>query len=41
MEENLAELERYTYDSENELVEWIRERVNNLEYEEILLRLGT
>jgi signal transduction histidine kinase/CheY-like chemotaxis protein len=39
MEEILAELERYGYDSGGEIVEWIREQMDNLEYRIISARL--
>ncbi|MDR1379694.1 MAG: cache domain-containing protein [Synergistaceae bacterium] len=41
MERILSELERYTYESQGELVEWLRKQVDDLEYERILERLGT
>ncbi|MDR0652193.1 MAG: response regulator [Synergistaceae bacterium] len=40
MESFLAELERYEYESGGELVEWMRERIDNLEYRAICDRLG-
>jgi hypothetical protein len=39
MEEILTELERYDYESGGEIVPWIREQVDNLEYEAISDRL--
>jgi hypothetical protein len=39
MESILAELERYEYESGGELVEWMRERIDNLEYRAIIERL--
>ncbi|MDR1446944.1 MAG: response regulator [Treponema sp.] len=39
MEEALAELEKYQYDSGGELVLWLREQFDNLEYEAIRDRL--
>jgi hypothetical protein len=40
MEEALSELERYTYESQDDLVKWLRKQVDNLEYKQILERLG-
>jgi signal transduction histidine kinase/CheY-like chemotaxis protein len=39
MEETLSELENYEYDSGQELVAWLREEVDNLEYDLIAERL--
>jgi hypothetical protein len=39
MEDILAELERYDYESGGEIVDWIREQTDNLEYEAIVERL--
>ncbi|MDR1621518.1 MAG: response regulator [Synergistaceae bacterium] len=39
MEKALAELERYEYQDDAELIPWLREQVNNLEYEAIQKRL--
>jgi hypothetical protein len=39
MEKALSELERYTYESKDDLVQWLREQVDDLEYERILERL--
>jgi PAS domain S-box-containing protein len=39
MEEVVMELEKYEYDSGGELVSWLREQVDNLEYDRILDRL--
>jgi signal transduction histidine kinase/CheY-like chemotaxis protein len=39
MEKVLSELERYTYESQGDLVEWLRKQVDNLEYRQILERL--
>jgi signal transduction histidine kinase/CheY-like chemotaxis protein len=39
MEEAIQELERYEYESGGGLVSWIREQMDNLEYEAILQRL--
>jgi signal transduction histidine kinase/DNA-binding response OmpR family regulator/HPt (histidine-containing phosphotransfer) domain-containing protein len=39
MESILTELERYEYESGGELVEWMRERIDNLEYRAITERL--
>jgi CheY-like chemotaxis protein len=39
MEEVLAELENYEYESDGELVSWLREQVDDLEYEAIQERL--
>jgi signal transduction histidine kinase/DNA-binding NarL/FixJ family response regulator len=39
MEEILTELERYRYESDGELVAWLRERLDRLEYDEIRKRL--
>jgi CheY-like chemotaxis protein len=40
MEEALAELERYEYETRQDLPGWLREQLNNLEYQEIIDRLG-
>jgi CheY-like chemotaxis protein/HPt (histidine-containing phosphotransfer) domain-containing protein len=39
MEEVLAELEEYEYESGGDLVEWLREQIDNLEYDAIRERL--
>jgi HPt (histidine-containing phosphotransfer) domain-containing protein len=39
MERILAEMERYEYETGGDLVEWIRERIDNLEYKAITERL--
>jgi hypothetical protein len=39
MEEILQELESYEYESGGELVAWLREQLDNLEYDAILERL--
>jgi hypothetical protein len=39
MEDTLAELEEYEYESGGDLVEWLREQMDNLEYEAIQERL--
>jgi CheY-like chemotaxis protein len=39
MEEYLSELEEYAYDEDGELVEWLRNAVDNLEYGEIVEKL--
>jgi CheY-like chemotaxis protein len=39
MDEILEELESYEYEQEGELVHWLREQVDNLEYEEIYKKL--
>jgi signal transduction histidine kinase/DNA-binding NarL/FixJ family response regulator len=39
MESILTELERYEYESGGELVEWMRERIDNLEYRAVTKRL--
>jgi signal transduction histidine kinase/CheY-like chemotaxis protein len=39
MEEAIGELEKYRYDSGGELVVWLREQMNNLEYDAIRRRL--
>jgi PAS domain S-box-containing protein len=41
MEEVLAELEGYEYESGGDLVEWLREQMDNLEYDAIRERLET
>jgi PAS domain S-box-containing protein len=41
MEEVLAELEKYEYESGGDLVEWLREQMDNLEYGAIRERLET
>jgi signal transduction histidine kinase/DNA-binding NarL/FixJ family response regulator len=41
MEESLTELEKYAYESQSELVEWLRGKIDNLEYNQILKRLET
>jgi PAS domain S-box-containing protein len=39
MEEAMSEIERYEYESGNDLVEWLRKKLDNLEYDQILARL--
>ncbi|MDR1931883.1 MAG: hypothetical protein LBQ57_03560, partial [Spirochaetales bacterium] len=39
MEEAVLELEKYDYDSGGELVSWLREQLDNLEYDAIKNRL--
>lgn len=39
MEEAMAELERYGYESQEELILWLREQLDNLDYETIQSRL--
>jgi signal transduction histidine kinase/CheY-like chemotaxis protein len=39
MEEALAELERYEYDADGDLVAWLRESLENIEYDAIAARL--
>jgi chemotaxis protein histidine kinase CheA len=39
MEKALAELEKYEYESGNDLIIWLREQVDNLEYDKIRERL--
>jgi hypothetical protein len=39
MENILADLERYDYESGGEIVDWIRERIDSLEYGAIVERL--
>ena len=39
MEEALEKLEQYHYESGGELVQWLREQMDNLEYDIILKRL--
>jgi signal transduction histidine kinase/CheY-like chemotaxis protein len=39
MEEVIMELEKYTYESEADLVSWLREQLDNVEYEAIRERL--
>jgi signal transduction histidine kinase/DNA-binding response OmpR family regulator len=41
MEESLAELEKYAYESGGDLVLWLREQVDNLEYDAVQKRLET
>jgi signal transduction histidine kinase/CheY-like chemotaxis protein len=41
MEESLAELEKYRYESGGDLVSWLREQVDNLEYDAVRERLET
>jgi hypothetical protein len=41
MDEALEKLEMYEYESEGELVVWLREQADNLEYEAIQERLET
>jgi signal transduction histidine kinase/CheY-like chemotaxis protein len=39
MEEAMSEIERYKYESGNDLAEWLRKRLDNLEYDQILAKL--
>jgi hypothetical protein len=39
MEKVLSELERYTYESKGDLVKWLREQMDDLEYGRILERI--
>jgi hypothetical protein len=39
MEELLLEMEKYSYKSGGELIVWLRQRVNDLDYEAIQKRL--
>jgi signal transduction histidine kinase/CheY-like chemotaxis protein len=39
MEKVLSELERYTYESQDDLVKWLRKQLDDLEYEQICARL--
>jgi PAS domain S-box-containing protein len=39
MEEVLAELEKYEYESEGELIPWLREQIDNLEYDAVREKL--
>jgi signal transduction histidine kinase/FixJ family two-component response regulator len=39
MEKALSELERYVYESQDELIKWLRKQVDDLEYEKVLERL--
>jgi signal transduction histidine kinase/CheY-like chemotaxis protein len=39
MENTLLEIEKYSYESEGDLVEWLRVKLDNLEYDEITSRL--
>ncbi|MDR1376351.1 MAG: response regulator [Synergistaceae bacterium] len=39
MEEALSEIERYEYESGNDLVEWLRKKLDDLEYDQIRARL--
>jgi signal transduction histidine kinase/FixJ family two-component response regulator/HPt (histidine-containing phosphotransfer) domain-containing protein len=41
MEKVLSELERFTYESQGDLVDWLRKQVDDLEYGRILERLET
>jgi signal transduction histidine kinase/DNA-binding response OmpR family regulator len=41
MEESLVELEKYSYESGGELVSWLREQIDNLEYDAVQKRLET
>jgi signal transduction histidine kinase/CheY-like chemotaxis protein len=41
MENAMSELERYAYESQDDLVKWLRKQVNDLEYGQILERLET
>jgi PAS domain S-box-containing protein len=40
MDETMSSLECFTYDSGSELVEWLKEKINSLEYDEIAKRLS-
>jgi hypothetical protein len=39
MEEVISEIDRYTYESSGDLVEWLKEKIENLDYDEITERL--
>ena len=39
MEEIMDELERYEYEEGGELVAWLREQIDSLEYEAIVCRI--
>jgi CheY-like chemotaxis protein len=39
MEKAMSELERYAYESQGDLVKWLRQQVDDLEYKQILERL--
>jgi hypothetical protein len=39
MEEAMSKLERYAYERGNELIKWLREKMDDLEYKEIESRL--
>jgi HPt (histidine-containing phosphotransfer) domain-containing protein len=39
MEESVAELEKFSYESKGDLVPWLREQMENLEYDAIVERL--
>jgi CheY-like chemotaxis protein len=39
MEEVMAELEKYEYESEGELIPWLREQIDNLEYDAVREKL--
>ncbi|MDR2049488.1 MAG: hybrid sensor histidine kinase/response regulator, partial [Treponema sp.] len=41
MEEVLAELEKYQYETGGELVPWLREQIDNLEYDAVREKLET
>jgi CheY-like chemotaxis protein len=41
MEESLVELEKYNYETGGELVSWLREQIDNLEYDAVQKRLET
>jgi signal transduction histidine kinase/FixJ family two-component response regulator len=41
LDRSIAELERYSYESEGELVEWLREQIGKSAFEEIEKRLGS
>jgi hypothetical protein len=40
LDQTIAELEQYSYESEGELVEWLREQIGKSAFEEIEKRLG-
>jgi LPS O-antigen subunit length determinant protein (WzzB/FepE family) len=41
MEEIMAELEKYEYQSEEDLIPWLREQIDNLEYDAVREKLET
>ncbi|MCL2277742.1 MAG: hypothetical protein FWC21_07575 [Treponema sp.] len=40
-DEAMAELEEYKYESENDLIIWLRERIDRMQFEEIAEKLGS